>query len=322
MKKLLAAGLFALAAAAAAPAMAQPAAGLATSSAGSFYHTQGSVMAGLLAEKANIQLRVQPFASPNIHLPAINGGQIEFGLANIYETGLAIRGEDFFKGRTNPNLRLIAITSQLRTGIFVRKDSPIRSLADLKGKRVPWNFAQQNIIMPLMLTHLDAVGLTEKDITTVPVPTVVRGADEFMAGRVDTFLFALGSAKTTEVDAAVGGIRALPLQDTPQAQASIAKHFPASYIEVVQPRQGVAGIPEPMPIQHYDGVLVTHSGVSDQVVYNLTKALWENAEALAKATPTLAEFKTTSMAKPAPGVEYHPGAIKFYQEKGVWPPKK
>lgn len=322
MKKLIAAGLFALAGVAAAPAMAQPAAGLATSSAGSFYHTQGSVMAGLLAEKANIQLRVQPFASPNIHLPAINGGQIEFGLANIYETGLAIRGEDFFKGRTNPNLRLIAITSQLRTGIFVRKDSPIKSLAELKGKRVPWNFAQQNIIMPLMLTHLEAVGLTEKDITTVPVPTVVRGADEFMAGRVDTFLFALGSAKTTEVDAAVGGIRALPLQDTPQAQASIQKHFPASYIEIVQPKQGVAGIPEAMPIQHYDGVLVTHSGVSDQVVYNLTKALWENAEALAKGTPTLAEFKTTSMAKPTPGVEYHPGAIKFYQEKGVWPPKK
>lgn len=303
-------------------AVAQQPAGLATSPAGSFYHTQGSVMAGLLAEKANTQLRVQPFASPNIHLPAINAGQIEYGLANIYETGLAIRGEDFFKGRTNPNLRLIAITSQLRTGIFVRKDSPIKSLAELKGKRVPWNFAQQNIIMPLMLTHLDAVGLTEKDITTVPVPTVVRGADEFMAGRVDMFLFALGSAKTTEVDAAVGGIRALPLQDTPQAQASIKKHFPASYIEVVEPKQGVAGIQEPTPIQHYDGVLVTHAKLSDEAAYAMTKALWENAEALAKATPTLAEFKTTSMAKNTPGVEYHPGAIKFYQEKGVWPPKK
>ncbi|MFN3892642.1 MAG: TAXI family TRAP transporter solute-binding subunit [Beijerinckiaceae bacterium] len=320
LKKFLA-GL-ALVAAASTTAQAQSAAGLATSPAGSFYHTQGSVMAGLLAEKANIQLRVQPFASPNIHLPAINGGQVEYGLANIYELGLAIRGDDFFKGRTNPNLRLIAITSQLRTGIFVRKDSPIQTLADLKGKRVTWNFAQQNIIMPLMLTHIEAAGLTEKDITPVAVPTVVRGADEFMAGRVDTFLFALGSAKTTEVDAAVGGIRALPLPDNAQSQASIKKHFPASYIEVVQPRQGVAGILEPTPIQHYDGVLVTHAKMSDQQVYDLTKALWENAEALAKGTPTLAEFKTTNMAKLTPGVEYHPGAIKFYQEKGVWPPKK
>lgn len=321
MMKSILAGVVALAAVSAS-ANAQQAAGLATSSAGSFYHSQGSVMAGMLAEKAGIQLRVQPFASPNIHLPAINAGQIEFGLANIYELGLAIRGDDFFKGRANPNLRLIAITSQLRTGIFVRKDSPIKSLADLKGKRVTWNFAQQNIIMPLMRTHMDAAGLADSDITTVAVPTVVRGADEFMAGRVDTFLFALGSAKTTEVDAAVGGIRALPLPDTPQSLAAIKKHFPASYIEVVKPRQGVAGIHEPTPIQHYDGVLVTHAKISDQQVYDLTKALWENAEALAKGTPTLADFRTASMAKVTPGVEYHPGAIKFYQEKGVWPPKK
>ena len=320
MFKSIFAGMLAIGAVSA--AQAQQASGLATSPAGSFYHTQGSVMAGLLAEKAKIQLRVQPFASPNIHLPAINAGQIEYGLANIYELGLAIRGEQFFKGRTNPNLRLIAITSQLRTGIFVRKDSPIKTLADIKGNRVTWNFAQQNIIMPLMLTHIEAAGLTEKDITPVPVPTVVRGADEFMAGRADVFLFALGSAKTTEVDAAVGGIRALPLPDNAQSLASIKKHFPASYIQVFQPKQGVAGVAEPTPIQHYDGVMVTHAKMSDQQVYDLTKALWENAEAVAKGSPTLVDFSTASMAKVTPGVEYHPGAIKFYTEKGVWPPKK
>jgi TRAP transporter TAXI family solute receptor len=321
MKSAIIAALVGIAAATA-PAAAQQAAGIATSSAGSFYHTQGSVLAGLLAERANIQLRVQPFASPNIHLPVINAGQIDFGLANIYETGLAIKGEDFFKGRTNPNLRLVTITSQLRTGIFVRKDSPIKSLSDLRGKRVPWNFAQQNIIMPLMRTHLDAVGIGEKDITTVPVPTVVRGADEFMAGRVDTFLFALGSAKTTEVDAAVGGIRALPFEDTPAARASIEKHFPASYIQVVQPRKGVAGINEPTPIQHYDGVMVTHAKASDDLIYAVTKALWENAEAVAKGSPTLAAFRQASMAKNTGFVEYHPGAIRFYKEVGAWPPKK
>lgn len=321
MKSMFIAALFGVAAATA-PAAAQQTAGIATSPAGSFYHTQGSVMAGLLAERANIQLRVQPFASPNIHLPAINAGQIEFGLANVYETGIAIEGGEWFKGRANPNLRLVAITSQLRTGIFVRNDSPIKTLGDLKGKRVPWSFAQQNIIMPLMLTHLEAAGVSEKDITTVPVPTVVRGADEFMAGRVDTFLFALGSAKTTEVDAAVGGIRALPFDDTPGAQAAIKKHFPPSYIQVVEPRKGVAGINTPTPIQHYDGVIVTHAKASDDLIYAITKALWENAEALAKASPTLADFRTTTMAKDTGPVEYHPAAIRFYKEVGAWPPKK
>ncbi len=319
MMKSMLAGLVAITAASS--AQAQQAFGIATSPPGSFYHTQASVMAGILAEQAKIQLRVQPFASPNIHLPSVNGGQIEFGLANIFESGLAVRGEQFFKGRTNPNLRLIAVTSQLRTGIFVRKDSPMKSLADMKGKRIAWNFAQQNIIMPLMLTHIEAAGLTEADITPVPVPTVVRGADEFMAGRLDVFLFALGSGKTTEVDAAVGGIRALPFVDTPQARAAIKKNFPASYIQMFEPRKGVAGVNEPTPMQHYDGVMLTHSGLSDEQAYNVTEAMWENAQAIAKGSPTLSDFKTTSMAKVTPGIEYHPGAIKFYREKGVWPPK-
>ncbi|HEY8579605.1 MAG TPA: TAXI family TRAP transporter solute-binding subunit [Beijerinckiaceae bacterium] len=321
MKTSIAGACLALMTAFAAPAAAQNAVGLATSSAGSFYHTQGSIIASALAEKNNIQMRVQPFASPNIHLPAINAGQMEFGLANIFEVGLAIKGEDFFNGRKNPDLRLVTITSPLRTGLFVRKDSPIKTIADLKGKRIPWRYAQQNIIMPLMLTHFDAYDITEKDITTVPVPTVVRGADEFMAGRVDMFLFALGSAKTTEVDAAVGGIRILPLPDNEATQAAIKKHFPASYIETVQPRQGLAGVVEPTPIQAYDGVMVTNAKASEELVYNVTKALWENAEALAKGSPTLADFKTERMAKKTPDVEYHPGAIKFYKEKGVWPPK-
>jgi TRAP-type uncharacterized transport system substrate-binding protein len=142
-----------------------------------------------------------------------------------------------------------------------------------------------------------------------------------MAGRVDMFLFALGSAKTTEVDAAVGGIRALPLPSNPQSLASIKKHFSASYIETIKPRAGLAGILEEMQIQAYDGVMLTHAKASDELVYNVTKALWENAEALAKGTPVLADFKTSTMAKKTDPVEYHPGAIKFYREKGVWPPK-
>ena len=321
MKRSIFASIFAAGALLSGAALAQNAVGIATSSAGSFYHTMGSVMAATLAEKNNIQMRVQPFASPNIHLPAINAGQIEFGLANIFEADLALGGKDFFKGRANPNLRLVSITAPLRTGIFVRKDSDIKSIADLKGKRIPWNYAQQNIIMPLMLTHFEAFGMTEKDFTTVPVPTVVRGADEFMAGRVDMFLFALGSAKTTEVDAAVGGIRALPLPSNPQSLASIKKHFSASYIETIKPRAGLAGVLEEMPIQAYDGVMLTHVNASEELVYNVTKALWENAEALAKGTPVLSDFKTATMAKKTDPVEYHAGAIKFYREKGVWPPK-
>jgi hypothetical protein len=294
--------------------------GMATSPAGSLYHTQGSAIAPILNEKAKIEIRIQPFSSPNIHLPAINAGQIEFGLANIYEVFLAHEGKDFFQGKKNENLRIVTITGPLRSAIFVKKDSPAKKLADIKGMRMVWGFAQQNIIMPLIMAHFDAVGLTEKDVNPVPVPTVVRGADDFASGKADVFFFALGSAKVTEVDAAVGGVRAFALPDGPQTQAAFKKHFPPAYTQVVNPGPGLAGIAEPTPIMAYDAVMVTHAGASEDVVYNMTKALHENAEAVSKSSPTLRGFSQAGMAK-ATQVQYHPGAIKYYKEKGLWPPK-
>jgi len=292
--------------------------GMATSPAGSLYHTQGSALAPILNEKGAIEVRIQPFSSPNIHLPAVNAGQIDFGLANIYEVYLAAQGLDFFNGKKNESLRLVTITGPLRSAIFVKKDSPIKKLSDLKGQRMVWGFAQQNIIMPLIFAHFDAVGLTEKDISPVPVPTVVRGADDFAAGKSDAFFFALGSAKVTEVDASVNGVRALPLPEGPQTQAAYKKHFPPAYTQVVSPAPGVAGIFEPTPIMAYDAVMVTHAGASEDVVYKMTKTLHEQAEAVAKSSPTLRGFTTDGMAKVTDAVPYHPGAIKYYREKGLW----
>jgi TRAP transporter TAXI family solute receptor len=294
---------------------------MATSPAGSLYHTQGAAMAPILADKGKVEIRIQPFSSPNIHLPAINGGQIEFGLANIYEVLLALEGRDFYQGRKNENLRLVTITGPLRSAIFVRKDSGIKTLPEIKGKRMVWGFAQQNIIMPLIRSHFDAVGLKDSDIVPVNVPTVVRGADDFSAGKADVFFFALGSAKVTEVDASVGGVRALPLPPGPKTQEAFKQHFPPAYVLTVKPAPGVAGIAEPTPIMAYDAVMVTHAKASDDVVYRMTKTLHENAEAVAKSSPTLRGFNPGGMAKTTQPIQYHPGAIKYYQEKGLWPPK-
>jgi TRAP transporter TAXI family solute receptor len=295
--------------------------GLATSPPGSLYHTQGSAMAPIVKEKGDVELRIQPFSSPNIHLPAINAGQIQFGLANIYEILIALEGKDFYQGRKNENLRLVTITAPLRSAFFVQKDSPIKTLQDFKGKRLVWAFSQQQIIMPLIRAHFDALGLKDSDIVPVPVPTVVRGADDFAAGKADIFFFALGSAKVTEVDAKVGGLRAIPLPDSPQTRDSFQKNFPPAYVLTVQPAPGLAGVATPTPVMTYDAVMVTSASVPDDVVYKVTKALHENAEAISKSSPTLRAFAPARMAKKTDPIQYHPGAIKYYTEKGLWPPK-
>jgi TRAP-type uncharacterized transport system substrate-binding protein len=104
-------------------------------------------------------------------------------------------------------------------------------------------------------------------------------------------------------------------------QASFKKNFPPAYIEVVNPRPGLAAIPAPTPIMAYDGVMVTSASVPEDVVYKVVKALYENAAIVAKASPTLGAFSQKTMAKKVDPIQYHPGAIKYFREKGLWPPK-
>jgi len=71
----------------------------------------------------------------------------------------------------------------------------------------------------------------------------------------------------------------------------------------------------------YDFVAVTQAGVSDDLIYKVTKALYENKEALVSTFKPLSGFSQDKMAKKGKQIPYHAGAIKFYKEQGLWPPK-
>ena len=98
------------------------------------------------------------------------------------------------------SLRTLAIIFPIKVGLFVRADSPIKSIKDMKGKTIAYGFTSQEIIKLTVDAMLATEGLTAADLKTVLVPNLVRGVDEFMSGRVDITTFAIGSAKVAEAD--------------------------------------------------------------------------------------------------------------------------
>src|SRR5690349_8598365 len=120
-----------------APAALAETSGVATSSPGSIYHSAGSAIAKVAHDKGGAALIVQPFTSPNVHIPVVDGGEVAYGLANVYELSLAIGGSEHFDGKPHKNLRAVFIMFPLRTALFVKKDSRFKSVADLKGARMP-----------------------------------------------------------------------------------------------------------------------------------------------------------------------------------------
>ncbi len=118
---------------------------------------------------------------------------------------------------------------------WVRKDSSINTIADLKGKRVPADWVQQTGVMPHTTALLAAGGITYNDVVKVPEVNVVRAADDFKAGKLDLLFFAVGAPKVAEVAASVGGLRLLPMDPLPDSEARMKKVRPEYYFSTVNP---------------------------------------------------------------------------------------
>jgi hypothetical protein len=159
-------------------------------------------------------------------------------------------------------------------------------------------------------------GLTRRDVVPVLVPNVVRGADDFIEGKIDGGFFALGAAKVAEVDKTVGGIRYLPVSDDPKAVAAMKKLMPYAYVKLVNPSPAFAGLDGPTKLMAYDYLVAVGAHVKDDTVYRIAKAMFENKPKLAESLRAFAGWDPQSMSKEMPA-SFHPGSVKFFKEKGI-----
>jgi uncharacterized protein len=291
-----------------------------TTAAGSFTNSTGAAIAKVLVEKAGIKTTVIPQQSHGQE--AVNDGSAELSLATLSDVQEYVTGTVDWKGKgPKKNIRLISRLVPIRTAGYVKLDSPIKTLKDVRGKRVPSGFPAQRAVARVVLAQLATAGLTEKDVQPVPTRNIIASANDFAAGKTDIFWFALGSGKVRQVAASVGGLRAIPVETTPDALKAMHKYVPGSYPVIVKPSPRLEEVRTAIPVMAYDVVFFTNVNVSEDTVYKITKALYENKKDLAAVFKPLAGFDPKQMAKNYDELQYHPGAIKFYKEKGLWPPK-
>jgi len=289
---------------------------------GSIYNTTAAAMGKVLKNKAGLTMTVQALGGSSQFLPIINAGEVPFGIANVYEASLAVTGEDYYKGRPTKEVRSVAILYPMRLTVFVRKNSPFKKLTDLKGARGPIGFTNQKILTAMTNATLAPGGITLDDVKGVNVSNIVANVNAFKEDRTDFFVFALGGGQIREADATVpGGVRALVAEKTPTTVAAVKKQVPVAYLRYEKPSKGNAGLLEPGYLVAYGVTLVASTKTPEDVVYKVVKAMHDNAAAMGKAFPPLQMFDAKAMAQEIVGVEYHPGAVKYYKEIGQWPPK-
>ena len=292
--------------------------------AGSLFYALGSGLAKVVSDASPIQAQIQPYAGTSTFAPLFTAGELDFGIVNAVDMSMVYQGQKLQVGGRNPfphvpQARLIMRGSPLRSSLIVRKDSPIKTIADVKGRRVTGEYPAQLAVWYNVFGSLSNGGLTWKDVKVVPVPAVNEGVDALVQGRADVTTHAIGSAKTREADAAVG-IRYIPLDCSKQGEARIKKAVPGYYLSVVK-AGSAPGIVQDTCAYTYDIYLVGHAALPDAVVRNILQAIWVNIDKLPQFHPAFAEWTRTRAVDTEVTLPYHPAAIRYFKDNNAWPAK-
>jgi TRAP transporter TAXI family solute receptor len=289
---------------------------LGTNPAGSIYYAVGSALAKVLSENSGMQVRVQPYSGSSNYIPLLDNGELELGLNNTSDVKLAYRGEKPF--HPAPNLRLVSIIFPMAVGIVVRNNSDIHRLEDLKGKRVTARYTAQLAVYYNVTSMLASAGVGWSDVQEVPVPGVNEGVQALIEGRADAAAHAVGSAKLEEANASIpGGIRFVPIDSSPEGVKRMASVMAGTFAFPLK-AGSVTGAVTDVSVQAYDVYMTAGKSLSDGVAYQMAKTLWEQEAAIQGAQRGLRRFGRDKMVKTIATIPYHPGAVKYYREKGLW----
>ena len=293
-----------------------------TNTPGTVFYALAGGLAKVASESGPVQLTVQPYSGTSTFLPLLDNGELDFGIVNGVDMGMAYQGPQKLKvgGKNDfphsPNTRLVMRGAPLIIGLLVKKDSPLKSVHDIKGKRVTGEYPAHQAVWFNMFGMLASGGLTWKDVNVVPVPAVNDGIDALVQGRAEVTAGALNMAKIREADASVG-VRHLSVDCSPEGDRRVRQAVPGYYTRIVK-AGGAAAIVEDTCTVAYDIYFATHKGASDQLINAILKATWDNVEKLPPMHPSFKEWTRDRVASADVTMPYHPAAVQFYKEKNVW----
>jgi TRAP transporter TAXI family solute receptor len=285
---------------------------LATGGTAGTYYPFGGAMAKIWNSKIpgmNVTAQSTGASAENVRL--INKKEVELALVQSDTIDFAYHAKEAFKEKLT-KMSAIAVLYPEVIQIVVKGDGPVKSFADLKGLKVgvgaPGSGTEANFRQ-----LLDIYGMKKEEVR-VQFLSFSESAEQFKDRHIDAFIVTAGIPNAAIMDVAVmQSIRILSIQDAKIAQ--LTKKYPF-LSPVVIPANTYKNQSSQVKTVAVAAVLIASSELKEDVVYKLTKALFENQPELAASH---AKGKELSLKTAATGVSipFHPGAIKYYKEKGV-----
>ena len=248
------------------------------------------------------------------NINAIQGGSSESGFTQSDVAYWAYTGTGLYEGKPKvQDLRVIATLYPETVHIVARKDANIKSVADLKGKRVSIDEPGSGTIVDSRLV-LAAFGITEKDIKPEYLKPGPAG-DRLKDNALDAFFF-VGGYPTGAISelATSSGISLVPIAG-PQVEKLLADY--KFFAKDTVPAGVYKDVAETQTIS-VNAQWVTTAKQPEDLVYKITKALWsDETRKQLDAGHAKGKLITAKTATTGLGIPLHPGAEKFYKEAGL-----
>jgi uncharacterized protein len=258
--------------------------------------------------KATAQVTKTP--AENLNLLQGGRGELAFTLGDVLSDAWKGAEEAGFKTPLN-KLRGLSATYNNYIQIVARADSGIRTVADLKGKRVSVGAARSGTELNARAI-LRAAGLSYKELAKVEYLPFGQTAELMKDRQLDATLQSarLGAASIGDLATALKIVVVAIPADV------VAKVGDAAYQPAMIPANTYEGQTTDVPTAAVPNFLVTQSDVSDELAYQMTKALYDNLDTLYAAQNAAKAIKRENAVNGMP-VPLHPGAEKYYREVGV-----
>lgn len=287
-----------------------------TGGTGGVYYPLGGGLANVLSKHVpGMSATAEVTGGSVANLQLIGTGKPYLGFSMTDAALDAYNGADKFKGQKVP-LRTLAILYPNRMHVVSIEGTGVNSMKDLKGKRVSTG-SPGSATEVMAFRVIEAAGLDrDKDMRRERLG-VAESVNAIKDKKIDAFFWVGGLPTAAVTDlAATPGVK-IKMIDHAETVGPMNKKYGNLYVEDVIPRTTYSGMTADNKQATVMNILVAHENLSEQAAYNVVKAIFEKRDELIAVHKEAENFKLENQRANATPVPFHPGALKYFKEKGV-----
>jgi TRAP transporter TAXI family solute receptor len=289
---------------------------IATGGTGGVYYPMGGGIAAVLSKHVpGMQATAEVTGGSVDNLKLIGSGKPYVGFSMTDAAQDAFRGEDKFKGN-KVALKTLMILYPNRMHVVSVDGRGVTKMSDLKGKRVSTG-SPGSATEVMAFRVIEAAGLDKDADMKRERLGVAESVNAIKDGKIDAFFWVGGLPTAAVTDLANTPNTKLKMIDHADVVAAMNKKYGNLYVQDVIPKDTYKGMDADNHQATVMNILVAHETMDDKTAYNIVKAIFDRKDDIVAVHKEAANFKLESQKASASPIPFHPGALKYFAEKGI-----